>query len=64
MLPPGHAKRRACDERAIIGSRRLNNFFILTEKWGFQQPARLSPPAATNVGQMVKRQSYGGVCQS
>lgn len=43
-------QKRACDERAIIGSRRLRRFFILAEKWGYQQPVRFSPPAATNAG--------------
>ena len=38
-------QKRACDERAIIGSRRLRMFFILTEKWGYQQSARLSWPS-------------------
>ena len=30
----GHMQKRACDERAIIGSRRLRRFFILTCKRG------------------------------
>ena len=39
-------------------------FFILAIKLGYQHPARLSPPAATNARQMVKRQRYCGVCQT
>jgi hypothetical protein len=41
VYPPdsgGHMQKRACDERAIIGSRRLKRFFILAAKWGYQQP--------------------------
>ena len=42
--------RPPSSQRAIIGSRRLIKFFILTARWGYQQPARLNPPAATNAG--------------
>ena len=62
-LRQGHMQKRACDEWAIIGSRRLRKFFIFAIERGYQQSEWFNLLAATNTGQMVKRQSYCGVCQ-
>jgi hypothetical protein len=54
-------QKRACDERAIIGSRRLRKFFILTVKWGARPPrAFFSAPSRKNPARTKQFQSSVG----